>query len=285
MRGIPSFLITDHLVFRLHEASAQDRKTTYLLALLILRHLPHLLAAPDNERLFDALQSHLEKLPFIEPSSTPMNLAIQLAFWLGKPLLLVEMIESGKLNQVELGNARFCLVKLGHVPLVEKDLAHEPTSFHEQRIREHLFQDALDHNRGRSILPYATGAWAIWAHLQCRQWEKAGALIAAFSPEEYLHETSPLFFLLGCYLRATEGKKLAMTHLAGFEEGKTPSLYALLGWMLQDKINLKSPLCFWEKMELLRQLSLFYHCAGDLKRANFFRKKLRQYGKSPASAP
>ncbi len=112
--------LIEHIIFRFHEAASKDRIAAFHYALLALRHLPHIFDSEDNLRLLVTLQTHLEPLPFIlENEYTHTQLAIQLAFWLGKPLTLIEIIEKEQSPQL-IANAFFALLSLGYWKWAEK---------------------------------------------------------------------------------------------------------------------------------------------------------------------
>ncbi len=120
-------IVVEHLTFRLHEASSHDRISAYHFALLVLRHLPKAFLSHDNQRLLTTLKTHLEPLPFILPPSDPtldhLHLTIQLAFWLAKPITLIEIIETSSDPQM-ISNAFYCLLQLGYHKWVAENLHH-----------------------------------------------------------------------------------------------------------------------------------------------------------------
>src|SRR3989344_3143406 len=77
-------ILKEHIVYRMHESSLNNREAAYRIILLALRHIPELLDNPDTRSLLDSLEKHWESLPFIEgaPEDARSALAIQLAFWL-----------------------------------------------------------------------------------------------------------------------------------------------------------------------------------------------------------
>jgi serine/threonine-protein kinase len=111
--------LADHIVFRLHESSAKDRKATYHLALLCLRQLPNVFAQESHRPLLQSLETHIEKPSFLKnlPKENT-SLSILLAFWLGKPITLVEIIEQlsaqPKENSLLIMSALFALLHLGY---------------------------------------------------------------------------------------------------------------------------------------------------------------------------
>ncbi|MBI3236247.1 MAG: protein kinase, partial [Chlamydiales bacterium] len=89
-------VLHEHITFRLHETSLGNRFAAYHFALLATRHLPHIFRVEDNRHLLTHLIRHLEPLPFVLKSEDYplLHLAVQLSFWLAKPVPLIEIIES-----------------------------------------------------------------------------------------------------------------------------------------------------------------------------------------------
>ncbi len=287
-------ILIEHIVFRLHESSFYDRTAAYQFALLAIRHLPQIFSNPDHQKLLDSLKKYLEPLYFLDP--TPSSLATALAFWLAKPRTLLELIDQDK------ENALFALLELGYLDEVKeypelslallsyrlsiekalKKLPIEPT-----RALIHLFERALEQGRGDLLLPHFNqlpgipkiDELQIWALLQQEEWDKAGQLLEKYPLELRLQETSPFYFLFGCWLLATEGKEIAATHFSSASEHVYPPTTALLSHYLRGRIDLHKgwikQALYWEKIQLYRQLALFYHCTEELDKVKFFQKRLK----------
>ncbi|MES2122608.1 MAG: protein kinase, partial [Chlamydiota bacterium] len=101
-------LIQDHIAFRMHESASRDRMAAYHFALLALRQLPHIFGRKDHELLIDSLKKHLETPPFISSQS----LACLIAFWIPRPIVLIEMIESSDDAALTM-DAAYALLSLG----------------------------------------------------------------------------------------------------------------------------------------------------------------------------
>lgn len=146
-------VVKEHAILRLHQASKRDRKTAYGFSLLALRHLPNAIRGAQGHRLFTSLQQHWEPLPFI--SSDPATqkseqiaeiyIAIQLAFWLGRPWTIVELLE--ELKKMELlpvatvGNALFCLIEIGSAALAKNIIdGWDKEQMKENSDLDYLFQ-------------------------------------------------------------------------------------------------------------------------------------------------
>jgi len=283
--------LVDHVVFRLHESSYHNRLSAYHFALLCLRQLPHIFQNPDNQRLLDSLKENWEPLYFVDHNAT----AVQLAFFLAKPITLMEIIESGQ----DVPTALFALLELGCNKMIKenprlpdfpeiqdallptfKALKHSTIS---KRALSHLFQTALDQGKASEVLPFLTEEFDnfhIWAFLLLKKYDEAGAILEKYPLEMRTQETSSLYPIFGCYLWATEGEAIAKAHFSGLLETPYPRTTALLGHFLNGKLDLRKgwikQAFFWEKLQLYRQLILFYRCANNLGKATFFEKELKK---------
>jgi serine/threonine-protein kinase len=115
-------VVIEEILFRLYETSSKQRKAAYLFALLALRHLPHLLLMKEHAGLFSSLKKHLEKSPlFLLAEPEEEHLACQIAFWLNKPISLVELIETSASAEV-IANALYALMMLGKEEWAEENL-------------------------------------------------------------------------------------------------------------------------------------------------------------------
>lgn len=107
----------------------------------------------------------------------------------------------------------------------------------------------------------------IWAYLLEKNWIEAGAILHKFPIEFLSLENTPLFFLYGCWLYATEGKDIALIHLTGVLDVTYPHTWTLLCHYLKDSPEERKEWLqkafLWERRQLYRQLALFTHCKGD----------------------
>lgn len=282
-------IVVEHIIFRMHESSFYDRIAAYHFALLAIRHLPSIFINPDHERLLISLTKHLEPLSFIEP--TEHSLATALAFWLAKPLILFELLKKDRNNVI------FALLSLGCYHLI-KDfketqialLCHknlkkglEKIELEENRTLFHVLREALDFEKVDLILPLfkklpstkQIDEYHIWALLLKGNLKEAGDLLEKYSFDEKLNETSPFYFLFGCFLFATEGKEIGLAHFAAASDLPYPPTTTFLSHFLRNQIDLKK-LLFWERIQLYRQLILFYHCTEDSDQVNYFLKRLKK---------
>lgn len=242
--------LVEHIVFRLHESAYHDRLAAYHFALLALRHLPHIFVNPDNQKLIESLKRHWEPLPFLYHRSDFTGLAVELAFWLAKPITLVEIIDNSQGDAELVNNALCSLWELG--------------------CKDWIKQHFPDFKHSSEIPPIEKFLWE-------KQWNKAADLFEQ-NLEAANDEKSPLYPLFGCYLMATECEEIALAHFSRGTENSYPPTTALLGHYLLKKISLKNGWIdrafFWEKVQLLRQLILFYHCADQPKNVDFYKRKL-----------
>jgi serine/threonine-protein kinase len=114
----------------------------------------------------------------------------------------------------------------------------------------------------------------IWAYLIDKNWQAAGELIYAYPLELLNKESSPLYFLYGCWLQATEGKEMADVHFTGALNVSYPRSWTLASHYLIGNIHLEGTwfqkAFLWEKRQLYRQLILYYHCAGEQENMHLF---------------
>jgi serine/threonine-protein kinase len=299
--------------------------------------LPQIFTNSDNQRLLESLQKHWEVLPFIDLSLANSEnkssfISLQLAFWLAKPITLVEIIETTSQKQMQ-EEALFCLLKLGciswtreNLDLLKKHaedfkwieialLCHEKgltsaferffeevatsLTFKEARVLLHLFEQGIDTAKYPLLLPYfervktfslsfedrlRLDALHIWTLFLKGDLKAAQEILERYPIELMQHETTPFYFLLGCFLYMTEGKEVAEAHFMGVMEVPYPPTSALLSYYFTGKIDLKkgwiTGAFFWEKLQLYRELSLFYRCIKEKKMASFFQKQLTNELKS-----
>lgn len=106
----------------------------------------------------------------------------------------------------------------------------------------------------------------IWALLLDKKWEQAGEIFYAYPVELLNKESTPLHFLYGCWLHATEGREMAKIHFTGLLHVSYPRSWTLASHELIDDLIQNGWIekaFLWEKRALYRQLSLYYHCAGN----------------------
>jgi len=272
-------ILKEHIVFRMHESSQTLRDAAYRIILLAIRHIPELLENCDTRGLIDSLQRNLEELPFFEKEQYDdflSQIAVQLAFWLAKPLILSEIAsnlakaEHPSFTLVE--NALFCLLELEAHSVLEKQLPSlnekargyftaalggklpplSSTTRKEARLVCYLLRKALSKNKfaeaekiaqAASLLKWpkkerlSIDANLAWLYLLERNWDAAGALFKGYKNKDLLQEQSPLHFPYGCWLYATKGKASAQAHFANILDTPYPSTSALPSHFLLGRID------------------------------------------------
>lgn len=127
-------VLKEQILYRMHESSRYHRQLTYSFILLVIQYIPESMTVTSVQKLLNSLERHWERLFFIEedPASEieaplrNLSFAILLAFWLAKPLDLLEietLLTKIDLNtQIAIGNLYFCMIELGSWKLVEQRL-------------------------------------------------------------------------------------------------------------------------------------------------------------------
>jgi eukaryotic-like serine/threonine-protein kinase len=287
-------IIAEHVTFRLHESSNQSRIAAFYFLLLAIRQLPKIFEIPDNARLFHSLKAHLEPLPFLLPS----DVDVHIAFWLTKKTTLIEMAKLD-LPKETIENIFLALLALrqdewirAHSHLCPESSSlfnvslFEPTAFSicalYQTLDRALIEGSSDkviQERDFALRSEPFAALLIWAYLLKNEWDAARTLLEEYIPTgRSVDEYSPLYPLAGCLLRHFEGEEAALSHFSCVEIPHPPTTM-LLSFYLQGKISEKKgwiTTAFpWEKMQLFRQLHLYFHCAGDNGRASYFHRKMK----------
>lgn len=270
--------IREHITFRMHETASGERIAAYHFALLAVRFLPQIFKSEDHAQLILSLKKHLEKLPFfLLPDADEDHLACQLAFWLNKPITLVEIIETSPSPSI-VANALYGLLAMGRSDWAEENLSHlkdpkeaallqsallyfkegaqpalasllkqlspSPTNA-EMRCAYFLFDRALLDNRSEEVLPYfkefpstlPLDALHIQACLLQNAWPAAEQLLDTYPPEILGDEYSALFGPMGCFLVHAEGEKIATSHFGGSIDLPYPPTTMLLSYALRGRID------------------------------------------------
>ena len=115
-------LVKDQTLFRLHEASYKDKIAAYEFALLTLRHIKEAFTKQDNQKLLQHLQKSCKNLHFLPSEDSHFQLTLQLAFWLYKPKVLMDIFHNASIIE-ERVNAIYCLLYLGCHKLVRELLS------------------------------------------------------------------------------------------------------------------------------------------------------------------
>lgn len=127
-------VLREQIVYRMNECSRSDRNATYRFALLVLQQIPKILDDENILRLLANLRKHWESLPHIiyeQDVPGPADLALSLAYRLGRPHAVVETLETlleeeGK-NWSAIENGIFSLIVMKQLRLAE-DLWEDATS-------------------------------------------------------------------------------------------------------------------------------------------------------------
>jgi len=118
--------------------------------------------------------------------------------------------------------------------------------------------------------------YRIWALLLDKKWKEAGEIFDRHPLELISDESSPLHFLYGCWLSVTEGLEIARAHFSGVLEVSYPRSWTLathyLNGKLQEGQRWSQQAFLWEKRQLYKQLSLYYHCIGDDEKAALYQE-------------
>jgi len=252
-------ILIENILSRLEETSQNDRQGAFRFALLTLRHLPHL---PDTQKLSNLLERSLDSLPFFTASEeTDKLIAIKLAFFLNKPLVLGEILDE-ELSPIDRQNAQIALHLLGSdeadPTILEKEaLPHLYTRF-ELLLRED--REELSTLPKKPLDPFLKLSLALYAS----DWDTAKKLISEVPKKSLEDESDPFFYLYGCYLAHTEGEETALAHLTNISEKAHPPIPSLLSHFLIGRIELErgwiEEAFLWEKLSLYEQLQLYSHC-------------------------
>lgn len=165
-------------------------------------------------------------------------------------------------------------------------------SSQQERILFYLMESSLDVRKSGLVhklydhvqfhqMPHETkiqaDAFEIWAYLQESNIEYSDNLLQTY-PIEFLSDNStPLYFLYGCWLAMSEGKEIASIHFSGWIEVPYPRTCTLFSYFYSGKITdnsswfLRSFL--WERRQLYRQVSLFYHCTDEEQKSLEYQQK------------
>lgn len=147
--------IHEHVIFRLHELSSHDRFGTYLFALIVIRFSGQI-SKLNVTPILSLLKQYLQPLEFLKtPEKTTEKedlyyLSIQLAFWLKKPMTLIEIAKEN-LSQVMLNNVFLALLYLDEFACIELLLKSYPHPLFENvlhcldleidEVIDHIFMD------------------------------------------------------------------------------------------------------------------------------------------------
>ncbi len=110
--------------------------------------------------------------------------------------------------------------------------------------------------------------------------QKAASYLTQIPLEELEKESSPFYFFNICLIAAQKGIDVAKNHLCRHEGTLIPPLFCLIDSYLskgiEERKHMEKEAFFWEKIELLKQLFLFFKSAKQEKEATTFLKKLKK---------
>ncbi len=273
-------MLKEHIVYRMHESSLNHRESAYRIILLALRHIPDLFENPDTCSLLDSLQKNWEPLLFIEESENVLlNMAIQLAFWLAKAPILVEIAEEllkkDPVDEILLGNAIFSLIELEQREEVKKFLNLPYPRIHsarealqpldemimpkqmkkwEYRSLHYRMQKALQ-NREFKILEkmhnqlltcklskthrLSFDAMQVWGYLLQKNLQAAKLLFDQYPISVVTQDTSPLYFPFGTWIHLQKGAKASAAFFNSVFDTPYPTTLVLSGHFLAGRIDEK----------------------------------------------
>lgn len=295
-------LIEERVLFRLHESAKNDRMGVYSFALITLRYLPHRLANRETHALIHNLSTYGEKLYFFSDIENFQTLeeryrfmAVQLAFWLDKPMSLRDML-SDETSPLLKENIEYALRLLGYLPpknhALNDLIKHLPEQPNPRMVRPIFFEiearltrknapDALPalielekHTLSDKLIERVDVLKA-WAYLLVKEPEEAKKILLKYERNSTQKCHSPFFMLYGCMLAQTIGMPGAKKHFERTSDFAFPPINALLGHYLKKESSAKAwidHLFSYEKRELYRQLTLFYHSCGKRSKTMFFER-------------
>lgn len=292
-------MIKEHILYRMHESSLNNREAAYRIILLAIRHIPELLENPETRGLIERLETNWEPLPFIESNGQRLTqIAIQLAFWLAKPMILVEIVQQLQkqtpVDELLIGNALFCLLELEETKALEPFLPRNPLAI---ASLSDPFPSKIDKKMSRSLLfllreavqkkelplletafeklknckilkedQKEFAAFQAWLLLLGKKTKEAKEFFQNYSLKELSQESSPLHFVYGVWLYLKEGKTAAYRHFASVLETSYPPTTALPSLFVSGRISEKKgwieQAFWWEKKQLHWQVNLFHTLIG-----------------------
>lgn len=139
-------ILQEQIVYRMHDSSRYNRQATFNFILLTLKNLPEVAKNANTAKLLQSLDKHWEPLFFIEPDPAKANshdltnivFALKLAFWLGRPYVLAELIDDlihlQPLYPISLANAIFCLIELGSWKIAQEKIKEISNDYPEKEL-------------------------------------------------------------------------------------------------------------------------------------------------------
>lgn len=214
---------------------------------------------------------------------------------------------------LHLENGLLALLELGYPKLIEFiiNIKYRNESDSEYLLLQNLFKIAIDESplpqKLDLLLPKASGGllysllsqgltlkkapellpffeklnkfadFHIWALLLSGKKREPGKLLEG----KPIEDNSSLYYMLqGCYLAATKGEDAAIAHFDPLLETSFPCSPSLLGHFLKGYIDLSGSwykqAFFWEKVQLYKQLTLYYTCLGKPRKATQYEEMIQK---------
>ena len=117
--------------------------------------------------------------------------------------------------------------------------------------------------------------WLIWAYLREKNRNKAKEIFDTYPSELLTTGSTPLHFLFGCWLNSVEGEEAAKLHFMNLAPATYPRSWTLACYELTGELTRQgwqANAFTWERRQLYRQLTLFYHCSSDEQLVEHFEK-------------
>ncbi len=301
-------ILKEHILFRLHEAAGENRLTAYCFALLTLSQLPNLLQDRENQQLIDNLNHNMQPLWFCPESNDRNIIAAKIAFWLGKPRVLQELIENNTDEDPSFHDlCVYLLLKLNCQHLIKeirdphlsfvlksddlKELIKLPHGPYAWRSARYLVEKFLYSNQTDRILPLLplvekmnlTSEERIQFNAIKTLAELAADQSLDYSTEhiEEFWDVKPQQALMNAYCAAKMlGPERSLSFFSPPSDARFPPLTSLLRDFLHGKIDLDGKwwqgAFYYEKSKLLDQLLLFYRYTNQPLEEEKIKKRLKQ---------
>jgi serine/threonine protein kinase len=290
--------LEERVLFRLHESAKRDRVAVYEFALLTLNHLTSLLSNRETHSLIHTLILHAEKPLFMHDVKKVSKLdeiyrhmAIQLAFWLNKKGILLELLEKES-SPILKENIEFSLAFLGHrsCPMPSAEKLEESIAnlfFYLYSLVDRKNAAKLLETLEKTAFLYPShekelDVFFITAYLFLNHFEKAFLLLEKYPRDREEKPFSPFYFLYGCYLAKTSGLQSAEKHFHAMTDYTYPPIHSIFGYSMKTSPELftkwEKESLQWEKIELLKGQILFFHCIGKKSKVLFYENKLKKTG-------
>ena len=166
------------------------------------------------------------------------------------------------------------------------DVAPNRLSARKSRILKFLLEKGLYGKKGEELLPFLERISTfdvveidlqpikIWAHLVAHRDAKE------LFPKDAIGVDSPYGPLYACFLAREGGEEKVLDHFESILETRYPPSNSLLGHFLKGNLKLKSPwwenAFLWEKIQLLRQLDLYYFCLNKREKGAQFEQMIKE---------